>query len=435
MLEAVVAIGLDPVAMHGVGTATAIGVVAACVGLAAPASAGDEPGDPIIVSRQSKAAGAGLADADSGAPDVSANGRYVVFASPAQNLSPIARNVKNIYRYDTKRRRLELISRNGRVAANGRSWDPAVSRNGRWVAFTSKAGNLPGPVQLNAYVYDAKRDRIELVSRQSRADGGRPADGWSEVGDISADGSAVSFTTTAANLGGPLRVRKNVYVYDREGHRAELVSRQSAATGGAGANHSSLISSYLSATGRFVAFTSKATNLGGPAQGIFRGYVYDRRRHRVRPIAPGADDRDSYSFPEAITGDGRKVAFYVNSGGFGSGSFVADLRSGKRRRIGSDFADLSLNGRFAAGVEPAHRRVDGRRVTYSRVYRRSLASGRKTIVSAPLRRPDRDDLPLEAWEPSISGSGRAVAFTSGALPPVGGGRPPIPDLVYLRRLR
>lgn len=408
--------------------------VLAAVALAVPAAAAPQD-EPFVVSRQSKSAGGDVADAGSAAPDVSANGRYVAFESKARNLSPIAKDVLNVYLYDTKRRTVKLVSRNDDAGANGKSQDPAVSRNGRYVAFGSKAGNLPGPGRPSVYVYDAKRNRTELVSRQSRADGGRPANDWSEVGDISADGSTVSFTTTASNLGGPREVRKNVYVYDRDEHRAELVSRQSIAAGGDGANHSSLGASYLSASGRFVAFTSKATNLGGPTKGIFRGYVYDRRCDRVRPIAPRADDRDSYSYAEAITGDGRTVAFYVNSGTFGSGSFAYELRSGDRRRIGPDAADLSLNGRFAAGVDHARKRVDGQRVTYSRVYRLNLRSGRRTIVSEPFPRPDRNDLLSEAWEPSISGSGRAIAFTSGVGPPVGGGRPPVPDLIFLRRYR
>jgi Tol biopolymer transport system component len=375
------------------------------------------------------------ADRDAGAADVSADGRYVAFESKARNLSPIAGEVMNVYLYDTKRKRIELVSRNGRKGANDKSQDPAVSRNGRYVAFGSRAGNLPGPPQPNVYVYDAKRNRVELVSRQSRSDGGRPADAWSEVSDISADGNVVSFTTTAGNLGGPIDSRKNVYVYDRRAHRVQLVSRQSAVDGGNGGNHAALSGSYLSLNGRRVAFTSKATNLGGPTKSIFRGYVYDRKRDRVRPIAPRADRRDSYSYPEAISGDGRKVAFYVNSGTFGSGSFVYNLRSGDRRRVGGDTVDLSLDGRFAAGVDQARKRVNGRRIVYSQVFRLNLRSGRRTIASEPIHRPDRNDLLSEAWEPSISGSGRAIAFTSGVRPPAGGGRPPVPNLVFLRRYR
>lgn len=415
---------------------TLIAVLASCLALVPPTFAAPAGRKPIIVSRQSKSAGAALADADSGAPDASANGRYVVFESRAQNLSPIAKDVRNVYLYDTERRRVELVSRDRGVGANGRSWDPAVSRNGRWVAFTSKARNLSGPTPgayLSVYVYDAKRNRTELVSRQSRSDGGRAANGWSEVGDISADGSTVSFTTTADNLGGPIAVRKNVYVYDREQHRVELVSRRSGGDGGGGANRSSLNGSYLSASGRFVAFASKATNLGGPAKGLFRGYVYDRKRDRVRPIAPAADDRDSYSYPEAITGDGRRVAFYVY-GAFGGGSFAYELRSGDRRRIGREgAADLSLNGRFAAGIDKAHKRVDGRRVRFERVFRLDLRSGRRTIVSAAFHRPGGDERLTDATEPSISGRGGAVAFTDAVSPLVGG--PRVPDLVVLRRYR
>ena len=132
--------------------------------------------------------------------------------------------------------------------------------------------------------------------------------------------------------------------------------------------------------------------------------MYDRKRDRVRPSlhAPTAATPTRTRRRSAATG--RKVAFYVNSGTFGSGSFVYGLRSGDRRRVGGDTADLSLDGRFATGVDYAHKRVNGQRVTNSRVFRLNLRSGRRTVASEPIHRPDRNDLLSEAWEPSISGA-------------------------------
>ena len=144
--------------------------------LLAPGRALAAPSDePVVVSRQSATAGGMPADRDAGGADVSADGRYVAFESKARNLSPIAAEVMNVYLYDTKRKRIELVSRNGRKGANGKSQDPAVSQNGRYVAFGSRAGNLPGPAkEPNVYVYDAKRNRVELVSRQSHRTEGVP---------------------------------------------------------------------------------------------------------------------------------------------------------------------------------------------------------------------------------------------------------------------
>lgn len=401
--------------------------------LVAPASAAPN-NDPFVVSRQSAAAGGMEANKDAGASDVSAKGRFVVFESKADNLSPLANDVRNIYRYDTRSGGLELVSRNGAEGADGKSQDPAISANGRYVAFRSNARNL-GPtdqnVFLNIYVYDAKRNRTELVSRQSASDGGRPANDWSEDPDISADGSVVSFTTTASNLGGPINTRKNVYVYNRDRRRAELVSRQSAGDGGDGANAGSSTDSQLSDGGRFVAFASGATNLGGRPKGIFSGYIYDRSRDRLDRVAPDAARRGSYSYVDALRGDARTVVFYVNSGRFGSGFFVEDRRGGHRRRLGqrlSDF-DLSASGSVATAVEAFHRRIDDRRVPAERVVRVDLKTGRRHVVSDPLLRPDGDPRPADAWAPSISADGRAISFTSGisdAIETHG-----VPDLIFL----
>lgn len=392
----------------------------------APAAAAD----PIAVSVQSAADGGMEADRDSGSSDVSANGRYVAFESKAENLSPMAKDVLNVYLYDTERDTVELVSRKGSSGGNDKSQDPSISANGRYVAFASRAGNFPGPQQPNVYVYDARRDKLELVSRQSASAGDRAANSWSQGPQISADGQVIAFTTTASNLGGAIDARKNIYAYDRGTRTAELVSRSS---GGAGGNAASLSAGGLSSDGRFVAFTSKATNLGGPDKGIFSGYVYDRRKELVRPVAPDAGARNSYLYVEAITGDGRRVAFYVNSGTFGSGHFVANIGDGHPRRLSRKIGevDLSSDGRVAAASEQFHRRIDGVRVLSERVLHIDVRTGDRRVVSNSVIRPDGDDRASEAWEPSISADGRAISFTSGLSSRYGARN--VPDLVFLSR--
>lgn len=412
------------------------GIIAAAV-LTSPASAAHSKA-PFVVSRQSASDGGMEVDRSARTSDVSGNGRYVVFESKADNLTPMADDVRNIYRYDTRLEKVELVSRNGRRAADGKSQDAAISGSGRYVAFRSNARNL-GPTNpnsyLNIYVYDAKRNRTELVSRQSKADGGLPANGWSEVPDISANGRVVSFTTTASNLGGPIDARKNVYAYDRKKRRAELVSRQSSKDGGLGGNHGSLSASRLSDSGRFVAFTSKATNLGGPAKGLFNGFVYDRRRQRTLPVAPDVGTRDSYAHVDAISGDGRRVAYYVNSGRDGSGVFLENVGGGNRDRLGRGLGDaeLSRSGRFATAVDSFRRRIQSRRIAAERVVRVDTRNGDRRVVSHPIVRPDGDERASDAWDPAISGDGRAISFTSGLsfVYEAHG----VPDLVFLRRYR
>ena len=83
---------------------------------------------------------------------------------------------------------------------------------------------------------------------------------------ISANGRIVAFQTLATNLQGPLNTSINTYVYDVERKRVELVSRQSKSHGGEGQDDAYFddYPASLSATGRFVAWTTPADNLGGP---------------------------------------------------------------------------------------------------------------------------------------------------------------------------
>ena len=115
-------------------------------------------------------------------------------------------------------------------------YQPSISGSGRYVAFRSDADNLGGPIAANSniYVYDRERNKVQLVSRRSRSAGGAGANGNSEDPVISANGRIVAFQTLATNLQGPLNTSINTYVYDVEGKRVELVSRQSKSHGGEG---------------------------------------------------------------------------------------------------------------------------------------------------------------------------------------------------------
>jgi len=92
------------------------------------------------------------------------------------------------------------------MGADATSNFPAISDSGRYVAFTTQATNLGGPIDAgasqNVYVYDAEDEQTSLVSRESG--GGPGGDDASRVPDISGSGRFVAFATEATNLGGPV---------------------------------------------------------------------------------------------------------------------------------------------------------------------------------------------------------------------------------------
>src|SRR5215208_3916912 len=105
-----------------------------------------------------------------GPPAISANGRYVAFASDASDLVPGDRNGSDVFVRDRKLQTTERvdISKTGREA-NDDSWEPTISADGRYVAFTSQASNLDsGPTQFHdVFVRDRKLDTTKRVSVSS----------------------------------------------------------------------------------------------------------------------------------------------------------------------------------------------------------------------------------------------------------------------------
>ena len=110
-------------------------------------------------------------------PAISADGRSLAFASMATNLTPRDRNrSSDIFLYDVTTGALALVSRAvGGGTANGASVSPAISADGRFVAFQSDASNLacsrdcrPGMEDINllpdVFVFDRTTGAITCAS-------------------------------------------------------------------------------------------------------------------------------------------------------------------------------------------------------------------------------------------------------------------------------
>ncbi|HXW11042.1 MAG TPA: choice-of-anchor D domain-containing protein [Steroidobacteraceae bacterium] len=275
---------------------------------------------------------------------ISADGRYVAFTSFASNL---ARNDDNgrsdVFLRDRQAGYTERVS----VASDGReaqgySWQPSVSANGRYVAFYSTAANLvPGDRGSAADVFVRDR-RTRQTRRASEAADGTPANGYSVQPVLSANGRYVAFVSDARNLvpGDTNRVI-DVFVKDLE---TDAVERVSVASGGAQADGASFEPS-ISADGRYVAFESFASNLvAGDTNGRNDVFVHDRTTHTTRRVSLTADGRaaNDDNWTPSISADGRFVAFRSDAsnlaaidGNRSSDVYVKDL--GPRGTGGSSF--------------------------------------------------------------------------------------------------
>jgi Tol biopolymer transport system component len=321
------------------------------------------------------------------------------------------------------------------VQADGSSFAPSVSEDGRWVAFASAAANLV-PSDGNGVIDVFVRDRLaETTERVSVATDGTEANGRSDTPKISRNGRFVAFQSAATNLiESDGNAKSDVFVHDRDTGVTERVSR---AIDGGDPDSTSFVDS-ISDDGRYVGFWSGASNLvDDDGNDTWDSFVFDRdtrTTERVSVSMTGSDaDQDSYW--AAVSGDGRFVAFgsrasnltpqQIKFGGKLS-VFVRDRVAGTTKRISqqpSGFYETGDSG------EPSMSR-DGRFVAYSstsknltkvyldakrRIYVTDVQTGATKLVAPDFANQDCPGSScrlLAAGVPSISGDGRFVGFMS-----------------------
>jgi Tol biopolymer transport system component len=291
-------------------------VVTAGALLAAPALGAKD--DVLLISRATGPAGA-PADLTSSNPSISAGGDRVAFTSLATNLSAEHGPGMDIFVREAGSSVTTLVSRASGAAgpaADDDSRDPAISGDGRFVAFESDADNLSTDDDngvANIFVRDLVANTTTLVSRATGA-GGAAANGGSNGAAISGDGRHVAFESDGDNLSGADDdAVRNVFVRDLVANTTVLVSRRSGPNG-AGGNDTSFAPA-ISADGTRVAFGSRADNLSTEDDDGFPNvFVRDLTAASTTLIsratgAAGAPAAGGPSNPGAISPSGRFVAF------------------------------------------------------------------------------------------------------------------------------
>jgi hypothetical protein len=157
----------------------------------------------LTVQRVSVGTGGSLAN-EGALPefDVSSDGRYTVFASTSTNLVPGDTNdAQDIFLYDAEENITRLISRsNTGDRANGPSYDPTISADGRLIGFRTAATNLlPGDTNpgIEGVIVDL---RTNFVLPAAMGLNGAPPDAETASPTFSQDSSAVTFSAAATNL-------------------------------------------------------------------------------------------------------------------------------------------------------------------------------------------------------------------------------------------
>lgn len=293
------------------------------------------------------------ADGNAARPAVSGNGRFVAFQSTAKNLvpgDPATSFSYDVFVHDLRTGKTVCASvNNAGQPLNTLAEYPSLDDSGRWVAFNCQLE------ARKAYLHD-------LVNGTTTTENGF-------IPRISPDGQVLTFASEASLT--PDDNDGTVDVYVRE-LGAGTLTRVTRGQGGAAANGASG-RPVLSADGRYVAFSSEASNLiPNDTNGKIDIFSYDRQTGdivRVSTDVTGAQatGRSDGDFGVEISGDGRYVGFFseapdlvANDTNGAADAFVKDLVTGQVVRINVG----SAGEQVAAGARAAILSGDGRFATF-----------------------------------------------------------------------
>jgi Tol biopolymer transport system component len=361
----------------------------------------------------------------------SSDGRFVVFASSSTNLVQGPQgDVANIFIKDMLTGDIAVVSStaDGSIG-NGSSLEPNITADGRYVVFDTDASNL-APDDTNGltdvYVKDLRTGTISRVSTDAA---GNEGNGESAYAYISPDGRFVAFESTASNLvADDNNETRDVFVKDLLTGAIVLASSDSVGALGDGNS----FEPSLSADGRFVAFDSSANNLvagdGNDAGDIF---VKDLLTGEVRIASTSATGEagNGDSLIAKISPDGRYVAFTSSASNLVVGdtngendAFVKDLLTGavyllsesadgEQGNASSGRAYVSADGHFAVFDSSASNLVLGDTNGVSDVFVKDLQTGDIARISVNPAGEQGNDF---SSRPSISADGRYIFFSSNA---------------------
>jgi Tol biopolymer transport system component len=310
----------------------------------------------------------GSGGAEAFTPAISADGRYVAYVSFASTiLAGDTNDTADVFVFDRATHTTKRVS----VASDGTQSNdysgvsdfaeaPALSADGRFIAFESKASNLVANDTNQGHDIFVHDQQTGTTARVSVASSGAQSNGWSHDPSMSADGRYVTYMSFASNLvAGDDEQRGDVFLYDRLTGTTERISETRNGEGGSDNSGEAEIS----ANGRFVAYSSYASNLvQGDTNGVPDVFVFDRVTGVTERVSLKGDGTQLArgSFDPEISADGRYVMFENEASDYAGPVnpdrqvFVYDRYTDKLAQVARGFfpnPSLSDDGQSLAYVE------------------------------------------------------------------------------------
>jgi uncharacterized repeat protein (TIGR01451 family) len=285
-------------------------------------------------------------------PAISGDGQVVAFDSIATTLVPNDTNLEaDVFAHERASGVTERLSVSTAGAqANDSASRPAVDLDGDHVVFDSGATNLvSGDTNqaLDVFLRDRAADTTQLVSVSSDEIQGNSA---SNSPSISDDGNLVAFVSTATNLvPNDTNNTNDIFVRDLAAGTTERVSVSTAGVEG----NSSSTAVGISPNGRFVAFSSFASNLvSNDTNGAFDTFLHDRETGETQLVSVSSDEvqGDAQSVSPTVSDDG-KVAFWSSATNLVPNDtngrddiFVRDTAAGTTDRVSVSSDEVESDG-------------------------------------------------------------------------------------------
>lgn len=371
-------------------------------------------------------------------------GAFILMDGEATDLTPIpdGNATDDVFLRNIETGVIQLVSvdQSGTAAGNGQSWSPQMSTDGRFVIFISEADNLvpndTNGATVDIFVRDMVLGVTTLVSVGLSGNSGNDESDLSNA-SISSDGRYVVFQSYATDLTSESDVndRKDVFVRDLVANLTTLVSVDISglSTGDGQANDGS-----ITPDGRFVLFYSSATDLvlvdTNDQSDVFRRDMLTGTTELVSVNLAGTDSGDAYSFPGALSADGN-IAFFesrssdltsIPDGNTTVDVFVRDMAAGITTLISTNVDGTAAADGQSSGVS-AGITQDGRWITFRSeavdlhpldtdtdqdLYVYDTDTQEKILVSVSVDGTTSGD--EGSSDGSISADGRWVGFTSGS---------------------
>jgi hypothetical protein len=384
--------------------------------------------------------GTGTGNSGSDFPSISADGRYIAFKSFASDLVANDQNrTFDVFVRDMVTGTTTLVSVNLLGTGSGNNASdaiPVISANGRFVVFESSANNLvanDNNRQQDLFIRDLQTKTTSLVSSNAAGNGG--GNGATYRAIISDKGQFVFFLSFASNLVmNDHNGVQDIFMRNMRTGITSLVSINSAGTGSGNGVSSSddFHPPVISPDGRFVAFSSVASDLvtndtNGEIQDVFVRDMISGKTSLVSVNNTGRGSGNDYSVVTSISPDGRHIAFHggasdlvTNDTNQTTDAFLRDMGTEVTRLVSVNSAGTASGNRASYEARVS---ADGKMVVFQSsatdivpnkfwtplVIARDMSAGKVILVSCTSRGTSSFG---NSYAPVISRNGRIVSFIS-----------------------